>query len=138
MSGIVSAILATLGPILTYLMKKLIDQLVKKDQIVLDNEKKLGKMNALKTEALRAVRFVDINFVQELKEKGEWKEELAKEAKMKAIAKLEDSYGPDGLTDLAMFFQTNSDGLTVLLDQAVEAAIFQNKNPESKPGSLRI
>ena len=52
--------------------------------------------------------------------------------------KLQDAYGPDGLTDLAMFFQTDSEGLMKILDSSIEAAIFQNKNPGSRPGSIRL
>lgn len=127
-----------MGPIVGYALQKFIESLTAGDTAKAAAQAIADRVQAFKDNSMRAVKEVDISFVQPLKDKGEFTPEAVEQAKSLAIDKLKSYYGTQGVVDLAMFFDTNAEGLNKLLDAMIEAAIYDNKFGHSKAGSLSL
>lgn len=131
MTAIIASILGILGPVLAYLVKKLIDNATAKGEAELNLEKKQQAVEMFKEQCLRAVKAVDFEFVLPLKAKGPLTPEQAKQAKDLAIANVQTHYGKEQLVELAMLFSVDAEGLIRLIGDTIEAAILINKRAGS-------
>lgn len=131
MTAIIVSILGILGPVLAYLVKKLIDNAATKGQAELKQEKIAQAIADFKEQCLRAVKKVDFEFALPIKAKGPLTAEQAKQAKDLAIASVQTHYGKDQLVELAMLFSVDAEGLIRLIGETIEAAILINKQGNS-------
>lgn len=131
MTALIASILAILGPVFAYLVKKLIDNVTAKSQAELKEESKKQAIELFKEQCLRAVKSVDIHYALPLKEKGPLTSEQADEAKRLAIVEVKSHYNKEQLVDLAMLFSVDAEGLIRLIGDTIEAAILINKKADS-------
>lgn len=131
MQAVLAAILGLISPILMFFVKDFLDGLYKKSETALLQEKQKLQIADFKTECLKAVKLVDLDFVLPLKEAGEWSEDRAAEAKSRAINEVRKHYLKEQQVELTMLFSVDAEGLMHLIGDTIEAAILINKNAGS-------
>lgn len=139
MSAIISALLTALGPVLAYFLKKLVDRLIDGQKTEQKNADTKAKLDLFKENCLKAVRKIDLEYSNALKEQGKWGIQEQAESRRRAVEEIENMYGSQGLLDLCMFFDTNAQGLKKLIETTIEAALFDTrKQPGQLVGSIKL
>lgn len=138
MGAVLTSILSVLGPVLSYLAKKLVDRLLLNQREDAKIQEQKNKLERFKASAMHAVRQVDVEYVLPLKDQNKWNLETQEEAKRRALKNMEAEYGIAGITELCGFFNTNAEGVRNLMKSTIEAAIYDNRNPGTKAGSLKL
>lgn len=131
MSALITAIITILTPIIGLIVKKITQSIDKSEVINSSNADKRAIYKEFCDICLKAVTRVDVEFVSKIKESG-FSETHQQEAKEKAAIIIKDSYGYDGLTKLAIFFDTDALGLEKIIGLHIEAAIMDLKNIDPK------
>ncbi len=128
MSTAISLLISILAPILTMIVKSFTDKLTKASKVGESNEQKRSYYDEFNSKCLAAVRRVDIELAG-LRPSKDYKltAEQAVEAKQKAHDYIKNSYGLDGLTELAMFFDTDALGLENIINLHIEASLAEVK-----------
>lgn len=136
---ILNILLTASGPLVVYLVKKLVEGWIEDNKIKLENAAALGRMDDFKRNAIKAMTQVDLEFLKPKRDSGTYQpgiDDLV--AQDKALALFKSYYGNTGLVDLSMFFQMSIDQLEAMMKLQVAASLFGIKHPKQKKGSITL